>query len=400
MRAVVASLISMFLPTLLLASEDSRRAQVAAATADALGALERDVLAASVTPGVSVEQFLQKTRSRDAFDKTLRQAEQIGGPRWLDDKTCQVRLELPGGDVAEALVAIAQDHPGEAGLPADVLRDRLDRSLRDTTFAATGISTCASERLRPPPGQVAWRGVPEAAVKAAVKDARRDAARRVLDELRSADPRLDKALADEKVRGDLEAWVMSRPVTSVDFRDDLEVRVAVATGGDAVWRQLLAAVGERKDLDFPNDERAQGEIRNAVVRGVDATVTGRAVAKTNGGGAAVNPRATVAVPREPPGWVTDQVDARGSSRAVNGRLKTARAAERDARDKLRERIEALSLSRNLTLGDAARRDDRVRDAIDRAIDRARPRKVNYRSDGGAEVSFTLDLRDLWYDLEQ
>ena len=44
-------------------------------------------------------------------------------------------------------------------------------------------------------------------------------------------------------------------------------------------------MAERKELDFPIDERARGEVRQAVVRGVDATITGRAVAKAGGGGA-------------------------------------------------------------------------------------------------------------------
>ena len=84
---------------------------------------------------------------------------------------------------------------------------------------------------------------------------------------------------------------------------------------------------------------------------------------------------------------------------MDGRLKTARAAETAARDRLRGRVEELQLSRQLTLGEAARRDPRVRGAIDRAVGRARPRKVNYLSDGSAEVTFTLDLRDVWYEIE-
>jgi hypothetical protein len=393
MRSLVTFFIAMLLcgPALCpAAAQVSNRAQVTAATADALTALERDVLAAAVTPDMTVAQFVEKTHSHQEFARTLRGAEQIGGPRWLDDKTCQVRLELPGADVADALVAIAAAHPREAGIPADVLRDRVDR-LREMTFAATGVSTCASERLRPPAGQVAWHAVSEDGVRAAVKEARRNAANRVLDELRSTDPRLDKILAEEKIRGQLESWLMSRPVTSVDFQDDLQVRVAVAVGGEALWDEFVRAAGDQKD--------AAVALRQAVVRKIEATTTGRAVAKADGGGAANVHAMNVAIPREPPRWVFEQVDARGSSRAVNGRLKTARAAERAAREKLRGRIEALSLSRNLTLGEAAIRDTRVRDAIDRAVERARPRKISYLADGGAEVTFSYELRDLWYDLE-
>jgi hypothetical protein len=359
-------------------------------------------MSAPVTPELSVQQFVEKAGSREAFTKALRRAEQIGGTRWLDDQTCQVRLELPGADVVNALVQIAESRPAEAALPADVLRKRVDH-LRDMTFAATGMSTSAVDRLRPPPDRIEWRDVPDDALRAAVTQARRSAALQVLQSVESValpgerDVRVANLLGDQKVRSALEGWLMNRPVTSVDFQPDLEVRVAVAADGESFWEQLVGAVGDRNDLPFPRDERARGELRDEVLRRVEPTV-GRAVAKSKGGATARQGEA-VDIPRDPPRWVFERVDARGAARPVDGRLKTARAAEAAARDRLRGQVEELQLSRKLTLGEAARRDPRVREAIDRAVQRARPRKVNYLSDGGAEVTFTLDLRDLWYELE-
>jgi len=391
---------------------DARRAQVAAATADALGSLERDVAGAAITPDLTVEQFVEKTASRDALAKALRRAEQIGGTRWVDDQTCQVRMELPGAEVADALLEIARAKPAEAGLPVDVLRQRTER-LRERTFAATGMSTGASERLRPPADRDAWRGVPDEAVQAAVNDARGSAARQVLESIEGVripgaaegapQASLGTVLADQKVRDALQGWLMNRPVTSVDFRDDLEVRVAVAADAQSFWDELSAATADRNDLPFPQDETTRSELRRQVIGRVEPTV-GRAVAKAPAGAVASAVTRTAAaesvdLPRDPPRWVGRQVDARGSSGRVDGRLKTARAAESAARDRLRGQIEELPLSRQLTLGDAARRDERFRAAIDRAVLRARPRKVNYLADGGAEVSFSLDLRELWYDLE-
>src|SRR2546426_328967 len=112
---------------------EDRRAQVAAATADAIGALERDVLSATVTGTLTVEQFVDQAHARDDLARVLRHAQQIGGARWLDEKTCQVRLELSGDDVADLLVSIAQDKPRDVGLPVDVLRRRVEH-LRNETF--------------------------------------------------------------------------------------------------------------------------------------------------------------------------------------------------------------------------------------------------------------------------
>lgn len=395
---------------------DARRAQVAAATADALASLEAEVLHAAVTPDLTVEQFIVRTDARQALARTLRRAEQIGGTRWLDDQTCQVRMELPGGEIADALVQIAEAKPGEAGLPATVLRRRVER-LREQTFAATGISTSAVDRLRPDPDQPAWRGIPDAAVQAAVSDARRNAARQVLDVVETIEipapgaaaaagtedkPRLGQVLADQKIRDALNGWLMNRPVTSVSFQPDLEVRVGVAVDGESFWDEMVTAAGDRSDVPFPRDREARDALRRAVLRQVEPTVGRAQVAPSGVKVAAVatqeSGNAPVDIPAEPPRWVGEQVDARATSRPVDGRLMTARAAENIARGRLRERLEQLPLSRNMTLGEAARRDDRVRLAIDRRVKGARPRKVNYLADGGAEVTFTLDLRDVWYDL--
>lgn len=395
MRRVVAVifLVLSLVPGILRAGDDMRRAQITAATADALESLRRDVLAAPVAPSLTVEQFISKTKSDDELAKMLRGAEKIGGTRWLDDKTCEVRLELPGGDVADALIAIAAAHPREAGIPADVLRERVDR-LRETTFAATGISTSETEALRPLPGNTAWQNVSDNTRRAAVQEARHNAVAQVIEALHAPQLRLEKVLADEKIRSAVESWLLARPVTSADFQDDLEIRLTMAIDRDSLWNAITDAIGNRKDVTIESDTA----VRRVILERISSSIVGRAVAKADGG-VPTTVHAAVALPSQPPSWVTEQIDARGSSPAVNGRLKTARAAENAGREKLRGKIEELMLSRGLTLSAAAARDVRVKAAIDRTIDHVRPRKVSYLSDGGAEVSFTLDLRDLWYELE-
>ena len=209
----------------------------------------------------------------------------------------------------------------------------------------------------------------------------------------------DTVFADRKVHDALEGWLMNRPVTSVEFGDDLEVRVAVAVTGEDFWNELVAAVGDRKDLPFPQDEEGKENLEAEVLRRVEPAV-GRARAKDGTDGAArPAEREQVAIPDRPPSWATRHVNGTGRARPVNGRLKTARAAETAAREDLSRQIAELSLTRKLSVGEAARLDDRVRDAIDRTLRRAKVRKVNYLSDGSAEVSFALDLRELWQELD-
>src|SRR5436309_9677177 len=81
------------------ASRDARD-QIAAATGRALEALRGQVSAESLGPNLTVQDLLDKTNGSKKLMQTLRRAQQIGGPRWLDAQTCQVRLEIGGPMVA------------------------------------------------------------------------------------------------------------------------------------------------------------------------------------------------------------------------------------------------------------------------------------------------------------
>src|SRR5688572_21208799 len=125
MRWTAAILFLTLTASTALAADDPRRAQVAAATADALDALREDLLSAAVTADVSVEELVEKTDAHDEPARALTRAEQIGRARWLDDQTCQLRMELRGSELADTLVGIAAANEAEAGLPPDVLRERV-----------------------------------------------------------------------------------------------------------------------------------------------------------------------------------------------------------------------------------------------------------------------------------
>src|SRR4051794_18922706 len=70
---MIPSVLALALPARLhaaaTAEADAHRAQVAAANADAVEGLRRDVLSSSLTSDMTVEQFVQRTDSRDALDR-------------------------------------------------------------------------------------------------------------------------------------------------------------------------------------------------------------------------------------------------------------------------------------------------------------------------------------------
>src|SRR5262249_14323856 len=134
--------------------------------------LAGDVGAIEVAPGVPVREFIARMGAGAEFDKMLKQVQQIGGPRWLDDQTCQVKVELAGEDVFGLLIDLATRNPGKTPIPADQLVDQRERWQR-RSFQATAESFT-------PEMSDAWRTVDESARQAAVDAARQNAVEQVL----------------------------------------------------------------------------------------------------------------------------------------------------------------------------------------------------------------------------
>src|SRR5678810_191648 len=67
-----------------------RADQISAATTNAVDKLYADIAQERLTPQLSVGQFLDLKSGRDRLVQSLRRADQIGGPRWLDQQTCQI----------------------------------------------------------------------------------------------------------------------------------------------------------------------------------------------------------------------------------------------------------------------------------------------------------------------
>src|SRR4051812_46686893 len=74
----------------------SERPQIAAATAEAVANLRDAIERTPINQRVTVGDFLRRTGSQDELNRALQRAELVGGPRWVDDDTCQVQLEMSG----------------------------------------------------------------------------------------------------------------------------------------------------------------------------------------------------------------------------------------------------------------------------------------------------------------
>jgi hypothetical protein len=386
-------------------ADRATRDQERAATEAAVRGLKEAVVKEVLAPGLNVGTFLDKADGHERLANDLARAEKIGGTRWVDN-TAQVRLEISGQRVVKSLVAIAATKPRSSPIAADVLAVKL-KDWNQRTFSSTGSSTGAAEieHARPGGEAAAWARVSDEARRAAVAAAKDNAINQALDSVRDVmlpnGQTAGDALKDKAVREKLTQWLATRPVTQVEFRDDLNVGVELAAPPAEFFEAFRDALraGEPDAAAWDN-VRADFERRLSSPSGTAAVGGGR-----EGVGGAGNPvvagtapKGALQLPSLPPAWTNEVLDAEGSATAGGSKLKCARMAEAEAAKLLAAQVEKLPLSDTQTIGRAAEGDPRVRDAVERAAGRGRTYKVEYDANGGARVWVQLDLRHVWNEL--
>ncbi|HEX8915179.1 MAG TPA: hypothetical protein VF796_22700, partial [Humisphaera sp.] len=252
---------------------DAAQRQVAAALADALETLRRDVLATPFDAERTIDQVVRRLDASLAFSKAVQSADQFGSPRWRDDGACELRMVLAGSAVADALEWAADQPHAKKVKFADsrAMRDGLAR-LRRRTFSAVGIGVAAGRLDVVRPDSAPWRGVPADDRAAALRAARADAVNGVMDNLAAVPlaggKSLRDALALPDVADPIHRWLAARPVASVEFREDLKVRLILAVPADELWPVVRAALERNRLGPAPDDgagwERLRAELARAV----------------------------------------------------------------------------------------------------------------------------------------
>lgn len=355
------------------ASSD-RAAQVAAATVAAKERLANDLLDEPLGRGVTVGDFFDAMRARDRFEQLIASAEPVGQPRWIDPTTCQVRVDLSAGLVAEMMLTLALADPHLTPIPYVTLENRL-RGWQRQSFSATASSITWQRAMDlPPPSASGWVGVSRESRLAALQAARDDAARRFVSQLESTgDPEISALLSDEARRRDLGRWVTEQPLSAVSYRPDRTVEVAMALAP-----QAMPGVAGRT-VPFPR------------------VVTGRSDAVDQVEASRAGAAAEMFVPAAPPPWAAELLDAEATAANGDQPLKTARTAERSAGEALRAKIGQLAWGSG-TIADALPTDPALSDAVDRAVAAARVSGVEYRADGSVRVRLSLHGRVLWAEV--
>jgi hypothetical protein len=401
-RAEILAILICLTGTRIALGDDSlRRAEVAAANADAQDSLRQEILATEIDRGITINDILVSCGGPGVLQQAVAAAEQIGGTRWIDDQTCQLQLDVSGIVVEQLLLKVTADHPDHLLLPLDRLKARL-KPLERRSFTGAGTSTAlvAAEQLRPSDQQVGWTAVRDEDRHAAIEVARQNAAAHVVDSLRPISMPDGKSLGDAleqpAVSMAVNGWLADRPITAVEFRDDLEVRLTIAVNEGDLWQVIHDALLKQKAVKLPSGKDGWKRLEEQVERRAGIPI-GRSIAKSSG---VVPAAAPVMLPPEPPDWANQSMEAEGTSPYAGGLLKTARVAEGLADEKLAAKINDLPLTPKLKLGQAAASDSRLAEAVSRALGRAKAYKVDYNfpEAGAARVKVEIDLADLWQEL--
>ena len=377
------------------AQEAARSPQADAAIVDARASLRRQILSAVIVRGMTVRELLERTGTADELTKKLEGAQQIGGTRWLDDQTAQVRLVIEGGTVADFLNQVVGRNAEKVPVPVGEVRTALDE-WKGRSFSATGTSTGQAEltRLAPPAGDVNWTAVPADERNRALTAARENAVSRLTESLWPIEvgdgKTVGDALADSEAGKIVKDWLASRPVTSVDFRDDLTVRITLSAPGDELWQVLRNALTKQKLVATPTTDSGWGLLQKQVEARLAPAVGVGLVQVAKGGG----PGAENLMPDVMPAWANQTMQAEATSPSKGSKLHTARAAQALALEKLKAQVEGLKLKENLTVGQAEKRDAKIERAVSRALGRAVPYQVDY-GQGSVTVKVTMNLYDVW-----
>lgn len=374
-----------------------------AASRRAVESLYDHISAESITSTVTVGSFIKDLDVKHEFMKTLYRADQIGGPRWLDQSTVQVQLEIPTERVVYALKQLKAAYPKQS----PVTIDQIEHAAQDwpRVFSATGTSAAAKALVEiRPAASGPWAQIPDAARQKALSAANTDATRRVMDSVSPVvledHTTLADGFANPKVGDQVRQWLSQRPVTRVDFRDNLQVEVALAVDEQDLFSVVRDALSQQNAIPLPKDSADWKRIeRDFNARFIPAV--GRASVKDVA--PPVERVQAAPLPTQAPTWVTERIDVQGSADPVQGfnrKLRTAIAAERDARNKLQARIEAFPYDKGMTVGEAAKHDPRLARAVERTIQDARVYRTTYRADGTVEVKVMADMRDLWDELRR
>jgi hypothetical protein len=306
----------------------------------------------------------------------------ISSPRQIAPGIVQVRLEVTGPKLRETIIDAARRRQAD---PRIIARLEESHPIFDRDYVAIGSSGVPQVSLSIDELNVAASdtlGSPESSALM-----RRAAADAMLKRLR-LDPRwhdldMDRKLREPERVDRLRAAVAQFPADITDAgRGLIRVRLKIEA------RQLVETLADISQT--PSDPRL-----DALAEQHAAAAAVAIASRPSQDG-----RQPIILPDAPPDWTGRPLTVSAAAPSTGSLLRTARAAEREARFSLRERILGLPLQQfdpegPASVGDWIAQDPTRATIIDEMIESARTTGIDYAGDGSATARITIDPAPLW-----
>jgi hypothetical protein len=166
------------------------------------------------------------------------------------------------------------------------------------------------------------------------------------------------------------------------------VQVSLELRGDRAARIVLDAINQDPTRSPVPPKQLARALRQWPDRAFRSTGDSRSESDVRATRATVE-RPAIRLPDEAPAWTRDAQTVAAVAPDAGGSLKTARVAEKAAREALREQLSKLPLDSTQTLSAASAK------TVDVAVIGAKIASVDYRADGSVQVSVSIDGQQLW-----
>jgi len=397
-----------------------------AARVDAMRKLAERINGLFITSSTKVKDFVTESDDiQTAMQAWLSGMREVGKPKYMEDGTCEVVMEVTLNEVIMNLKQISNRYyKGNKFKASDF--EQMTLTNQTKVLRETGMGAIREELA--PPGdmidetRVAQGSLPmSAAAKAywmahctgqgrlmAVRAARVDGMRRLAERIKGVAISSQTTVKDfvaesDEINVDMRTFLRGARESGIMYHED---ELIVEVEMEVTLRTVLASIKSWAETHYKGDRIKMKQLEEMTVRAKDTVIkeTGMGVPpakylKQQIGGF----QQTTTLATNAPGWINQKLRATGNGAMPEGmpqgqaKLMAFRAAELDARRKLAEQLDGLMITSNTSVKDFVAQNDEIETSMltfqqgVRVLDDSK----KLMEDGTAEVTVEVDLRPLW-----
>ena len=390
-----------------------------AAEADCYRKLAETVNGVKLNSSTYVRDFVTESDEIRTAVNTFIKGIRLGPPRYYDDGTCEVDAEVTVAKLVTTLKEIHTEHyRGNSVTTTDF--QNIKKTLKKDVIRVTGAGAPRSsipdlpegfeDVLTPlPEGYVItrsmpaiWKTVPGQARLMAVRGARVDAMRRLLEEIKGLRLNSNTLVRDfvteyDEISAQSRGLVLGAQEAGTYYhQDDLIVEVTM----EVPVERVITKIKELHTQHYRGNRVTTTDVVNTkkTIKRTMIRATGSAVPPPRFMTAAKSAGVSM------PDWIAKRIETTGQGtdpeiQTAQGKLRAARAAELDAKRRLVEQVYGLSISSTTTVRDFVTENDEIATQVDAMLAGAVVGRATFEGDI-ATVKVSLAATNVWSVVHQ